>query len=157
MKTWNEGDTCEVVCHECGKLVSATLRYRDVGFEDNPVIVRNLLVDVCDLCDAVVAVPAQATPQIRSALFEAHEMARGVLAVALGLPDGKIRIDLPLHPTAKSKLDIDLPTGPAQATFSPSEGYGLFSGSPTFAEREALFVRDPEMAAVRLKAEVTTG
>jgi hypothetical protein len=157
MKIWNEGDTCEVVCYECGTLVSATMRIRDMGFEDNQVMVRNLLVDVCDLCDAAVAVPAQATPQIRAALFEAHETARGALARSLGLPDDLVLLDLPQHPTSRSYLDVELTGGIARATFSPSEGYGLFSTpSPGFfGERPDLFLREAADAAAHLTAHAS--
>lgn len=155
MKTWIEGETCEVPCHECRTLVSATLRYRDVGFDNNPVVVRNLLVDVCDRCNAVVAVPAQATPQIRAALFEAHEAARGALARSLGLPEDRVFLGLPQHPTSRSYIDVELRDGMAYATFSPSEGYGLHVGPSVFMDQPEIFVREPAAAAAHLTAGTT--
>jgi hypothetical protein len=49
----------------------ATYRLRDVDFSDHRGTVRNILAAVCNQCDAVVSVPAQSTPRIKSEFEQA--------------------------------------------------------------------------------------
>lgn len=128
-----------------------TLRYRDVGFDDSTVVVQRLLVDVCDHCDGVVAIPANATPQIRAALFRAHETARTELADALGMPSSELSIDLPTHPASRSFIDIVAGGGTVTATYSPSEGYGLFSLPAVYGEVPDTFEKDARNAAAFIR------
>lgn len=67
MKFYQEGDTGKALCNECERLVSTTFKRRDVPFSDGKGIARSILAGVCDVCDAVVALPAQSTPAIREA------------------------------------------------------------------------------------------
>lgn len=152
MKRWNEGEKGEIPCQVCGRLMPTTLRFRDVGFDDNPVVVRDLLVDVCDLCDEIVAIPANATPQIRAALFGAHEAARVELADALALPSAQVVIDLPTHPTSRSFIDTEIAGETVTATYCPSEGYGLFSAPAVYGETPDRFERDATNAAAFIRS-----
>lgn len=48
MKLFNPGDSSKAICAHCG-------------------VVKEILVAICDICSAVVAIPAQSTPAIRRA------------------------------------------------------------------------------------------
>jgi len=72
MKPYQEGEKLKAMCEGCRDLVQATFAYRDVPFENGPGIVKNVLAAVCDECDRVVALPAQATPAVRRALRKAQ-------------------------------------------------------------------------------------
>jgi hypothetical protein len=67
MKLYEEGEKSKAICHHCKQLVSTTFTRRDVPFSDGKGEVKNILSAVCDVCDQVVAVPAQSTPAIREA------------------------------------------------------------------------------------------
>jgi len=67
MKLYEEGERSKAICGHCKRLVGTTFRRRDVPFSDGKGQARNILAAVCDLCDEVVAVPAQSTPAIREA------------------------------------------------------------------------------------------
>lgn len=69
MKTrlFREGDKSTAVCAQCGKVVSTTFVRCDVPFSDGIGSAKDILVAVCDVCDAVVATPAQSTPAILAA------------------------------------------------------------------------------------------
>ena len=67
MKIFLDGDKGKAICDRCGGIVDTTFQRRDVPFSDGSGLVRNLLVGVCDSCDAVVSIPAQSTPAIRRA------------------------------------------------------------------------------------------
>lgn len=66
-KLFQEGDTSAALCPHCAKVVSTTFVRRDVAFSDGQGSAKDLLVAVCDVCDAVVATPAQSTPAILAA------------------------------------------------------------------------------------------
>ncbi|MBP2167344.1 hypothetical protein J2125_000536 [Erwinia toletana] len=72
MRIVKEGDTRKVLCHQCGQS-TATYRLRDVNFSDGSGMVKNILAGVCDQCDEVVSIPAQCTPQIKTA-FEQRKL-----------------------------------------------------------------------------------
>ncbi|AYD05263.1 hypothetical protein [Neorhizobium sp. NCHU2750] len=65
MKLYQPGDTSKAICPHCGTLVSTTLAYRDVPFDDGTGMVRGILAAVCDKCEALVSIPVQSTPIIR--------------------------------------------------------------------------------------------
>ncbi|OLL29415.1 hypothetical protein BTH42_22950 [Burkholderia sp. SRS-W-2-2016] len=67
MKLYEEGEKSNAICSHCKQLVGTTFRRRDVPFSDGRGEVKNILAAVCDVCDRVVAVPAQSTPAIREA------------------------------------------------------------------------------------------
>ena len=66
-KLYAAGDKSRAICEGCAKAVASTFVYRDVAFDDGSGVVRDILVAVCDACEAIAAVPAQSTPAIRQA------------------------------------------------------------------------------------------
>lgn len=83
MKLYEAGEKSKAICAHCETLVTTTFQYRDVPFDDGEGIVKDILVAVCDNCDAVVAIPAQSTPAIR----RAREAAEVTLEVSLSARD----------------------------------------------------------------------
>lgn len=67
MKLYEDGEKSRAICHHCKQLVGTTFTRRDVPFSDGKGTVKHILAAVCDVCDRVVAVPAQSTPAIREA------------------------------------------------------------------------------------------
>lgn len=67
MKIYEAGEKSQAICEHCKSLVPTTFKYRDVPFDDGSGSVKDILVAVCDNCDAVVAIPAQSTPAIKRA------------------------------------------------------------------------------------------
>lgn len=66
-KLYDEGEKSKAICEGCRQLVNTTFSRRDVPFSDGKGEAKNILAAVCDLCDEVVAIPAQSTPAIREA------------------------------------------------------------------------------------------
>ncbi len=66
-KLYEEGEKSKAICSSCQQIVTSAFARRDVPFSDGNGEVKNILVSVCDLCDQVVAIPAQSTPAIREA------------------------------------------------------------------------------------------
>ena len=64
---YNPGDKSRAICEGCAKVVATTFAHRDVPFSYGSGGVRDILVAVCDACEAIIAVPAQSTPAIRQA------------------------------------------------------------------------------------------
>jgi hypothetical protein len=64
-KLYEEGEKSKAICESCKQIVDTTFASRDVPFSEGKVEVKDILVAVCDLCDRVVAIPAQSTPAIR--------------------------------------------------------------------------------------------
>ncbi|MGP8476429.1 excisionase family DNA-binding protein [Burkholderia sp. PR2] len=64
---YSEGHAGSAICPYCERIVTTTFLRRDVPFSDGKGVVRNILVAVCDTCDAVVAIPAQSTAEIQAA------------------------------------------------------------------------------------------
>lgn len=83
MQLYEAGDKSEAICEHCKSLVPTTFMYRDVPFDDGSGIVKDILVAVCDICGAVVAIPAQSTPAIR----RARENAEVTLEVSVSARD----------------------------------------------------------------------
>lgn len=66
-RLFQEGDRSAAICSHCGKVVSTTFVRRDVPFSDGRGSAINILVAVCDVCYAVISIPAQSTPAILAA------------------------------------------------------------------------------------------
>ncbi len=79
-KLFQEGDKSKAICSHCSQLVGTTFVRRDVPFSDGKALAKDILVAVCDVCDEIVATPAQSTPAIR----EARQ--RGVKSLEAQLP-----------------------------------------------------------------------
>lgn len=65
MKMYFAGEKSKAICQNCG-LVSTTFQYRDVKLAQSHRLIKNILVGVCDTCDATVSTPAQSTPAIKA-------------------------------------------------------------------------------------------
>lgn len=61
----NIGDKGQAICETCKNIVSTTYKVRDVPLSESKIIVPNLLVGICDICDHVVSIPAQNTEKIK--------------------------------------------------------------------------------------------
>ena len=85
-KMYSPGDKSRAICEHCAKVVGTTFAYRDMPFDDGSGIVKDILAAVCDLCDAVVAVPAQSVPAIR----RVREAAEIPIEVRLPAPEVEI-------------------------------------------------------------------
>lgn len=72
MASFNPGTKSTAICYKCKSWVSTTYKVRDVPLSDHPeVVVKDIVVGVCDICDSVVTTPPSATPKIRQAMIEA--------------------------------------------------------------------------------------
>lgn len=60
------GETSVAICPTCKKKVKTTFQIRDIREEG--VLVKDLLVGVCDECSTVVSIPHSSTPKIKEAL-----------------------------------------------------------------------------------------
>jgi metal-responsive CopG/Arc/MetJ family transcriptional regulator len=67
MKLYRAGEKSKGLCEHCHGIVDATFHYRDVPFNDGSGVVKDILALVCDVCDEVIATPAQSTPAIKAA------------------------------------------------------------------------------------------
>lgn len=67
MKLLFEGDHGKALCEQCQQIVTTTYLRRNVPFSDGHGEAKDVLVGVCDVCDTVVAIPAQSTPAIKEA------------------------------------------------------------------------------------------
>lgn len=68
MKKVKAGDNSKAICHKCECVVETTFIKRDVALSDNSAMVENVLVAVCNSCDAVVALPHQSTEQVKETI-----------------------------------------------------------------------------------------
>ncbi|NOQ35069.1 MAG: hypothetical protein GQ569_04150 [Methylococcaceae bacterium] len=68
MKILKVGDKTKSACDNCKAFVNASYQLRNVPFSDNSDIVKNVLVGVCDCCDAVISLPHQSTPLVKKQL-----------------------------------------------------------------------------------------
>lgn len=62
------GDSQKAACGECQSFQPVTFALRDVPFSDDSGLVKNVLVGVCDTCDAVAVLPHQSTPAVQKQL-----------------------------------------------------------------------------------------
>jgi hypothetical protein len=83
MKMFHDGDKSKGICALCQKVVSTTFVYKDVPFSDGVGVVKDILVAVCDACDAIVATPPQSTPAIKAAREKACDPFEVVLPAPL--------------------------------------------------------------------------
>jgi hypothetical protein len=71
MEFYKEGDHSKAICGHCKKIVPTTFTVRRANLKDGDAIlvVPNVLVSVCDVCDRTVGVPQQsfaAVSEVRS-------------------------------------------------------------------------------------------
>lgn len=67
MKLLLEGDHGKALCEHCQQVVSTTYVRRNVPFSDGQGEAKDILVGVCDVCETILAIPAQSTPAIKEA------------------------------------------------------------------------------------------
>ncbi len=67
MKFYFEGEKAKAICNHCAAVVNTTYVRRNVPFSDGKGEAKDILVAACDICDSVVAIPAQSTPAIKEA------------------------------------------------------------------------------------------
>lgn len=68
MSPCKPGDKSQAICPECVQIVSTTFERRYVQLDDGSATVPDILAGVCDLCDMVVSIPAQSTPEIKQVI-----------------------------------------------------------------------------------------
>ncbi|HVD04782.1 MAG TPA: hypothetical protein VNB89_02140 [Gemmatimonadaceae bacterium] len=64
---WNVGDIVANSCPTCRDIVQSRYELRTVQMARSRLRVPNVLVDVCQRCGGVLAIPAQSIPQLREA------------------------------------------------------------------------------------------
>lgn len=64
---WSAGDIVASNCPHCRKAVQSRFELRTVRMPRSRLAVRNVLVDVCGLCQNVIGIPSQSIPQLREA------------------------------------------------------------------------------------------
>lgn len=74
MKIVHEGDKGRGICGTCKELKETTYRVQDVELSDGYGTAKNVLVAVCDTCDALVAMPQQSAPLIRARMDEVDRL-----------------------------------------------------------------------------------
>lgn len=67
MKIFKVDDAVKAICNECKSVQNATFKLRNVPFDDDSGIVKNVLVGVCDSCDSVIVLPQQSVPAVQKA------------------------------------------------------------------------------------------
>ena len=67
MKRPFEGDHGRALCEHCQQIVTTTYVRRNVPFSDRHGEAKDVLAGVCDVCDTIVAIPAQSTSAIKEA------------------------------------------------------------------------------------------
>jgi hypothetical protein len=73
-----QGHRGKAICEHCGP-VSTTYFYRDVPLSGSQRLVKNILVGICDTCDAITSIPAQSTPAIKTQREKATKSIEAVL------------------------------------------------------------------------------
>lgn len=68
MKIFKVGDSQKAICENCRSLENATFALRDVPFNDDSGVVKNVLAGVCDKCNQVSILPQQSTPAVKKQL-----------------------------------------------------------------------------------------
>ena len=71
MKIHFEGEKSIAICPNCKIIVTTTFTTRDVTAHTadwGRVLVKNVLVSVCDRCEHVIGIPQQSTPAIKKKL-----------------------------------------------------------------------------------------
>lgn len=62
---WKVGDKSAAVCGHCGDVVAVRYVRRAVKLPRTRLLVQNVLVAVCAVCDGVAGMPRQSIAQLR--------------------------------------------------------------------------------------------
>lgn len=68
---WRAGDRSRGICETCGTVVETRFEYRTYALTVPRIDVPDVLVAVCEDCDATIAVPFQSSPRLNAARREA--------------------------------------------------------------------------------------
>jgi RNase P subunit RPR2 len=74
MKILKIGDKEQAICNTCQALVGVTYQLRDVPFNDQSGVVKDILVGVCENCDTVAVLPHQSTPKVKQQLAKQRDI-----------------------------------------------------------------------------------
>jgi len=66
MKIWKVGERSMGACERCGRLVTTRFERRTVKLEHSHIDVPDVLVGVCEHCDAIVSIPPQSAPRLNA-------------------------------------------------------------------------------------------
>ena len=86
MIDYREGAKCTAVCGYCNKSVPATLTKVTLSLCEGIEEVKGVLVDTCDECGNMIAIPACSLPPIRLAhkkLVESGKVSKGAITTEL--------------------------------------------------------------------------
>ena len=87
MIDYKEGVKCTSVCTHCEKSVPATLKNVTLSLCEGEEEVKNVLVDICDVCGNMTAIPAPSLPSI-------HKAIKKLVKSEVVSEAGKVTIDL---------------------------------------------------------------
>ena len=87
MSKYQEGAKSMAVCPYCEKSVTATLTNETLSLCEGELEVENVLVDICDICGNMTAIPARSLPPI-------HKAIRKLVESQVVSEAGKVTIDL---------------------------------------------------------------
>jgi hypothetical protein len=65
MKLLLEDDHGKALCEHCQQIVTTNYVRRNVPFSDGHGEAKDVLAGVCDVCDTIVAIPAQSTAALK--------------------------------------------------------------------------------------------
>lgn len=85
MKLLFEGDHGKALCEYCQKVVTTTYVRRTAPFSDGHGEAKSILAGVCDVCDTIVAIPAQSAPVLKEA--GKHRLTSGKVTRKVGKED----------------------------------------------------------------------
>ena len=87
MIDYKEGAKCTSVCAHCERSVPATLKNETLSLCEGEEEVENVLVDICDICGNITAIPARSLPPI-------HKAIKKLVKSEVVSEAGKVTIDL---------------------------------------------------------------
>lgn len=72
-RVWRENDRSEGVCQNCRRRVPTVFRYRTVELDNPAIPVPDVLVSVCERCEAIVTIPWQSNRLLQAARHHESE------------------------------------------------------------------------------------
>ena len=87
MIDYKAGAKCTSVCAHCERSVPATLKNETLSLCEGEEEVENVLVDICDICGNITAIPARSLPPI-------HKAIKKLVKSEVVSEAGKVTIDL---------------------------------------------------------------
>ena len=81
--TVTEGQPGRALCRHCRAVMTLTYRYRSVALDDDEQAVATVLAGVCNVCQQIVALPPQSTPDLKRAKLAARHTVAALLPQAV--------------------------------------------------------------------------